>query len=207
MSTGLVSWLFDNYGLITAGLSTAVGTFLFLKKWIKNAIRSFNLSDKFHTIFGDNPADKIKEDQELHRFAKDLLEIRLSISEQWLKIGVYICDKNGACTWTNDHINNTFGLDSQDMLGCGWLSSIDNSDRKRVNDEWVYAIANKIPYDAEYKVVNLRDNLIISVKTKALAVVDQDDNVKCYIGYLRENHRSPILKTRNEKKKTEEDTK
>jgi PAS domain-containing protein len=204
MNTSAISWLFENYGILTAGLSTAVGIFLFLKKWIKNAIRSFHLSDKFHALFGDNPAEKIKEDQELHRFAKDLLEIRLSISEQWLKIGVYICNKDGECTWTNEHLNNTFGLDSQEMLGFGWLSAIENSDRKRVNEEWIYAIENKIPYDSEYKVVNNRDNLLILVKTKALAVVDQDNNVKCYIGYLRENVRSPLSKTKNEKKKTEE---
>ena len=113
MIASVISWLFENYGVITA-VGTAVLTFfLFLKKWGKNAIRSLSLSNKFHTLFGDDPAEKIKSTQELHRYAKDLLNIRVSISEQWLKIGVYICNKEGECTWTNEYLNNILGLDSQ----------------------------------------------------------------------------------------------
>lgn len=206
MAMGAISWLIENYGVMTAVGATALSSFLFLKKWVKNAIRSLSLSNKFHTLFGDDPAEKIKNSQELHRYAKDLLSIRVSISEQWLKIGVYICNKEGECTWTNEYLNNMFGLDSQDMLDFGWLSSIYKDDRKRVNEEWLYAIHNKIPYDSTYLVVNHRDNLLISVKAKALAVVDNNDEVQCYIGYLREETRSKLNKTTNEKKKTEEST-
>ena len=206
MSTSFIKWLIENYGIITAAGTAVLTSFLFLKKWVKNAIRSLSLSNKFHDLFGDNPAEKIKDTHELHRYAKDLLTARVSISEQWLKIGVYICNKEGECTWTNEYLNNIFGLDSQDMLGFGWLSSIYKDDRKRVNEEWLYAIRNNIPYDSTYFVVNNRDNLLISVKAKALAVVDNDDEVQCYIGYLREESRSKLNKTTNEKKKTEEST-
>ena len=206
MIASVISWLFENYGVITAVGAAVLSSFLFLKKWGKNAIRSLSLSNKFHTLFGDDPAEKIKSTQELHRYAKDLLNIRVSISEQWLKIGVYICNKEGECTWTNEYLNNILGLDSQEMLGFGWLSSIYKDDRKRVNEEWLYAIRNKIPYDSTYFVVNNRDNLLIGVKAKALAVVDNDDEVQCYIGYLREETRSKLNKTANEKKKTEEST-
>lgn len=203
MISDVVSWLVSNYGIVTAGITTAISLILFLKKWVKNAIRSFHLSNKFHSIFGDSPAEKIRDTQDLYDAAKGLLEARVSISEQWLKIGVYICDKDGACTWTNEHINNIFGLDSQNMLGFGWLSSIDQNDRKRVNEEWLYSIHNKIPYTSSYLIRNTRDNLLISIKTKALAVVDSDDEVHCYIGYLTEQSRSPLVK-KNEKKKAEE---
>lgn len=201
----LISWLITNHGIVTAGVTAAIASILFLKKWTKNAIRSFHLSNKFHSIFGDDPAEKIRNTQDLYDAAKNLLQARVSISEQWLKIGVYICDKDGACTWTNEHLNNIFGLDSKDMLGFGWLAAIDQGDRKRVNEEWIYAINNNIPYSSSYFVRNNRDNLLISVKTKALAVVDSDDEVHCYIGYLEERSRSPLTR-RNEKKKTEEAT-
>jgi PAS domain-containing protein len=203
MISDIVSWLVSNYGIVTAGITTAISLILFLKKWIKNAIRSFHLSNKLHSIFGDSPAEKIRDTQDLYDAAKSLLEARVSISEQWLKIGVYICDKDGACTWTNEHLNNIFGLDSKDMLGFGWLAAIDQDDRKRVNEEWLYSINNKIPYSSAYFIRNTRDNLLISIKTKALAVVDNEDEVHCYIGYLTEQSRSSLVK-RNEKKKTEE---
>ena len=119
---------------------------------------------------------------------------------------MYICDKEGACTWTNEYLNNIFGLDSQEMLGFGWLTSIHRDDRKRVNEEWMYSINNNIPYDSYYLVINSRDNLLINVKTKALAVVDTNDEVQCYIGYLREESRSKLNKTTHEKKKAEEGT-
>jgi PAS domain-containing protein len=206
--TTVVKWAIENYGIVTAAGTAVLTFFIFLKKWTKNAIRSFTLSDKFHDLYGDDPAEKIKDTQELHRYAKDLLSVRVSISEQWLKIGMYICNKEGECTWTNECINNIFGLDSQEMLGFGWLSAIGNSDRKRIKEEWLYAVNNNIPYDAEYRVENNRDSILTIVRTKALAVVDQDNNVKCYIGYLKENYSFPFpsCKTKNETEKAEEGT-
>lgn len=201
-----IKFLMDNYGIVSAAGTAVLTSFLLLKKWAKNAIRTFTLSDRFHDLYGDDPAEKIKNTQELHRYAKDLLSVRVSISEQWLKIGVYICNKEGECTWTNEYLNNMFGLDSQDMLGFGWLTSIHRDDRKRVNEEWLYSINNNIPYDSSYLLINARDNLLISVKTKALAVVDNNEEVQCYIGYLREESRSKLNKTTHEKKKTEEGT-
>lgn len=206
MITTIVKWVMENYGIVTAAGTAVLTFFIFLKKWTKNAIRSFTLSDKFHDLYGDDPAEKIKSTQELHRYAKELLSVRVSISEQWLKIGMYICNKEGSCTWTNEYLNNIFGLDSQEMLGFGWLASIHQSDRKRVNEEWLYAIDNKIPYDSSYFITNVRDNLLISVKTKALAVVDSNDEVQCYIGYLKEECRSKLDKTTHETKKAEEGT-
>lgn len=201
-----IKFLMDNYGIVSAAGTAVLTSFILLKNWAKNAIRTFTLSNRFHDLYGDDPAEKIKNTQELHRYAKDLLSVRVSISEQWLKIGVYICNKEGECTWTNEYLNNMFGLDSQDMLGFGWLTSIHRDDRKRVNEEWLYSINNSIPYDSSYLVINTRDNLIISVKTKALAVIDSNEEVQCYIGYLREESRSKLNKTTHEKKKTEEGT-
>lgn len=199
----LISWLITNHGIVTAGVTTTVAIILFLKKWVKNAIRSFHLSNKFHSVFGDDPAEKIRNTQDIYDAAQRLLETRVSIKEEWLKIGVYICDKDGSCTWTNSWLNKMFGLDSQEMLGFGWLSAIDPKDRKRVNEEWIYSINNKIPYNASYFIINKRDDVSIFVNTKAFAVIDSDDEVICYIGYLEEQTRKALPK-RNEKKKTEE---
>lgn len=190
----LIKWAISNYGTLSIIGAFLLGLVVKFRRYIANAIRSIHIGHNFHLIFGDSPAEKIKLEQTAIRSANEILEVRVSISEQWLKIGMYICDKTGNCTWTSDYLNNMFGLDSTEMLEMGWLASVRHSDRERVFSEWVLAVENKLPYNSSYTIVNSRDNLYIDVITTALAVVDANKNIHCYVGYLRELNRRPIKK-------------
>lgn len=180
----LIQWILNNYGTISAVGASILSTIIILKRWGNHAIRSIMLGNKFYSIFGVDPAKTIKEVHDSIRSAHDVLEIRQQISERYLKIGIYICDLSGKCTWTNDYINEIFGLDSRDMREFGWTSAIHPDDRKRVHEEWLYSINNGISYNCEYTICNEREDIAIEVRTDAVAVINDQGIKQCYVGFL-----------------------
>lgn len=181
----IFTWGLNNYATILSGITFVFGIVVVCKKWIINGIRSINLSTRFHAHFGTFPADKIKEIHETIRKSHNILEIRQSISEKYLQIGIFMCESTtGKCLWSNDYINEFFGLDSSEIKGFGWLSAIDEEDRTRVHEVWMHAVKNKTPYDCEYTVVNQRDKTGRCVTAHAIAVLDDTDNIVCYVGYI-----------------------
>lgn len=99
----------------------------------------------------------------------DLLKARWRLSLTSSSIGQYECDAEGQCTYANRALCEMFGLDESQMMGNGWLASIDHTDRARVWDDWVRDIAKDIPYEDRYTVVNARTGERIPVKTIAVA--------------------------------------
>lgn len=180
-----ITWAVNNYATILSGITFIFGLIVVCKKWIINAIRSINLSSRFHVHFGNFPADKIKEIHETIRKSHNILEIRQSISEKYLQIGIFMCEADtGKCLWSNDYINEFFGLDSAAMKGFGWLLAIDEEERSKVHEVWMNAVKNKTPYDCEYTVINQRDQTKRCVVAHAIAVLDEFDKIVCYVGYI-----------------------
>ena len=178
-------WI-DNYGTISILLGAFIGVATKGRRFIKNAARSIMLGNSFHATFGDNPAETIKALNEAVQNAHDVLEIRQQISERYLKIGIYICETNGKCVWSNDRLRELFGLDSEEMKGAGWLLAIHTDDRKRVHESWMYAITENISYSERYTICNQRSKVGYFVATNAVAVIDDNGVIKCYVGYLIE---------------------
>ncbi len=179
--------IIENYGTITA---VVVGLFTFIarcRRYIKNAIRSFVLGDRFHVVFGDSPAEAIKAIHDAIQTSYEVCELRQQITERNIQIGIFICDTKGRCTWSNSYLNELFCLDSKDMMGFGWLQAVRPGDRKRVNDHWLYSIQNDIAYDCDYTLVNKKDNLLTDITATAMAVKDDKDVVQCYVGYIKVN--------------------
>ena len=133
-----LKWFIENYGAASLAITTLIGLLLKFRKCAKNAIRTFILSDDFYNLFGDTLASTIKMLHDSVQKSNDILEVRMRISERYLKIGLYVCDLEGKAVWLNDVICEMFGLDSRSMLGFGWLQAIHPCDRERVNEEWIY---------------------------------------------------------------------
>ena len=180
-----LTWAVNNYATILSGITFLFGIAVVCKKWIVSGIRSINLSSRFHVHFGNYPADKIKEIHETIRKSHNILEIRQSISEKYLQIGIFMCEaETGKCLWSNDYLNEFFGLDSASMRGFDWLLAIDEDERARVHELWMAAVKNKTPYDCEYTVINQRDSSKRCVTAHAIAVLDESDKIVCYVGYI-----------------------
>lgn len=183
----IIKSIIENYGTISV---IVIGVFAFITKcrrYIKNAIRSLVLGDRFHVVFGENPAEAIKAIHDAIQTSYEVCELRQQITERHIKIGIFICDTKGRCTWSNSYINELFCLDSKDMMGFGWLQAIEQSDRKRVNDHWIYSVENDIAYDCDYTIVNKRDNKLIDVTATAMAVKNDENIVQCYVSYIKVN--------------------
>jgi PAS domain S-box-containing protein len=179
-----LKWFIENYGAASLAITTLIGLLLKFRKCAKNAIRTFLLSNDFYNLFGDTPASTIKMLHDSVQKSNDILEVRMRISERYLKIGLYVCDLEGKAVWLNDVICEMFGLDSRSMLGFGWLQAIHQHDRERVNEEWMYAINKELTYNSSYTICNCRSNISLNVKTTAIAVVDDKGKNVCYVGYL-----------------------
>jgi len=188
----LLNWVVSNYGTISLVVVFIFGLIVKIRSYIKHAINAIIIGHHFGRVFGQTPAETIKEIHETIQTAHDILQIRQQISERYLKIGVYMCDLEGRCVWTNDYINEMFGLDSTDMRGFGWLTGIHTSDRKRVFDEWIHAVKNNMGYSYEYTICNVRDEVSLLVKTTAVCVIDDNNEKKCYIGYLQIKNSKPL---------------
>lgn len=181
----LFNWCVANYGTIAAFCTTLFTVFLFGRKWIKNAIRAIILGDKFHSLYGVDPVQAIRELHDAIQRSHDTLEIRQCISEKYLQIGIFMCQTGtGKVVWTNQYLNDLFGLDSTEMKGFGWLNSIDQIDRERVHKTWLYSVNNNIPYDCSYTIINQRNKNLYKVSSQAISVVDDNDQVVCYVGYI-----------------------
>lgn len=179
--------IIENYGTISF---IVVGIFAFItrcRRYIKNAIRSLVLGDRFHVVFGDSPAEAIKAIHDAIQTSYEVCELRQQITERHIEIGIFICDTTGRCTWSNSYCNELFCLDSKDMMGFGWLQAIHETDRKRVNEHWIYSIQHDIAYDCDYTIINKRDHIFFDVTATAISVKDDKGIVQCYVGYIKVN--------------------
>lgn len=181
-----LKWFVDNYGVISAIGGVLVGLLIKFRKCIKNATHTITLGNRFYSIFGTDPAEKIKDLIGEIQTCHEISELRRRLIEKRIKLGIFICDTEGKCIWSNDFLNNMFGLDSTEMRGLGWLKSIISVDRERVNDEWVYAIKNQIAYESDYTVCNRRDGTVTKVRSSAMAVLNDMEVIECYVGHLEE---------------------
>lgn len=183
----IINFLISNYGTITIICSTLLGAIYFLRKWITNGIKSIKLSDSFHEHFGDFPAEKIKELHNAIARSSDTLELRQSISEKHIGIGIYICEaETGRCLWSNECLNELFEIDSADMKGYGWAAPICSEDSSRVLDVWRAAVRNNDPYYATYKIKGKISGRTKEITTHAIAVTDDKEQIMCYVGYIYE---------------------
>lgn len=179
-----VKFWVENYGTISLLIGIILGLVTKGRRLIIYAVRSINLGHRFHNTFGDTPAETIKDLYDSIQCSYDTMEVRQRIAEKFIKLGIYICSPEGKCIWSNECLNEIFGLDSEDMKGNGWLKAVAEKDRVRVNEHWIYCVRNKISYECDYCIHNHRNDTYTNVTTNAIAVLDDRDEIQCYVGYL-----------------------
>jgi len=182
----LSKWLVENYGIISAVIGIVFGFALKFRKCIKHAAHTISLGDRFYSLFGTDPAQKIKDLISEVQTCNEISELRRRLIEKRIKLGIFICDTEGKYIWSNDFLNSMFGLDSTEMRGFGWLRSIIAKDRERVNDEWMYCVKNQTAYESDYEVSNRRDGKVMKVRASAMAVLNDENVIECYVGHIEE---------------------
>jgi len=152
--------------------------------------RAFVLADDFRAQFGPDAAEAIKTILESVSRSQSIAEVRDRIQERHLRVGIYVCNPDGACTWCNEWLAEAFGRDERDMHGYGWLSSVEPSERIRAKEHWDYCLQSGIPYEDEYTVVNRRSGKTWRAKTDAVSVI-KGGVLLAIVGRVFEAKRAP----------------
>lgn len=119
--------------------------------------------------------------QELHR--QSLMNTgRIRIILNSYPIGLYECNKDGECVWVNSSLCDLFGMESDEMLGHGWLTAVEESQRGLVLDNWMNAVKKDIPYSWGYNITNQKTNEQFRVKAIALTIRDEDRTPLLFCG-------------------------
>lgn len=174
------------FTIVAAGVGTAIGILWALIRFGCRMYRVVPAIDRLHDLFGETPV------HELHKIIGDIrtavgeFEIRQRIAERHLEIGIYVCEPTGKCTWANDYLCDAFGIDSNDMLGLGWLSAISKREQVGVHTAWKQCVADALPYRESYTVVPVDGRPEWKAVTQAWPVV-RNGRVVCYVGYVKQD--------------------
>jgi len=174
----------EYYGVITLIVTSILSFIFFLRKKVTNAITAINTISIFHSLFGDNPAHTIKSNYDSIKQSTEILSIRQEIHEKYLQIGIYISEcTDGRTLWTNEYLNDLFGLDSQEMLDFGWLRAVKFNERNNIYKTFSYCIKNKTPLQCIYNIYNEKTKKEYTVETEAFPVLN-NEAITCYVGLV-----------------------
>ena len=173
------------YALATVGvLAVCHGRIV---KLYRTVSRAFRLSNASHDHFGTDPALSIVESLRQHTRDGAVQEVRLTLLEESLGAGIYVCDATtGACTNCNSALAELYGLDKAAFRDSGWLSAVVPDDRISVYERWQESVRKKIPYELSYFVRNQRTDRKFRVITKAYPAILADGTILCYVGTCEE---------------------
>lgn len=109
-----------------------------------------SLQREFEINSGKSIKDRITRIDETVQLA----ELRSKLVAANMPIGVYECNPQGEWIWVNKSLCDLFGIDSNEMMGRGWLLGVDPEERGEVWSKWISDITSDIPYEHEYTARN-----------------------------------------------------
>lgn len=170
------------------GVLGAVGAFAwgvgrwFWPEWQTYA-KNRLLLDSFRKNFGDQAADKILNLLRQHSHDQNHNQMRFTLVETQLSIGLYTCNHvTGECVTANKVLSEMWGLDPKDMLGFGWIQCV--KDKKKALETWKFSWEKCLPYRDIYTVVNARTGEEFQVETEAY-LMDESGSFKTYAGWVK----------------------
>lgn len=171
----------------TAGwLAVVAGVVVATWQRFKTLARAIVIANDFNTHFGPQAAGTIRSVLDVVSRSQSEQQVRQKIAERHLRLGIYICGKDGQCTYANEWLCEHFGIDSTRMIGMGWLDAVAAVDKQRVFQEWVNAVENGLPYRTSYMVHNRQSDETWQARTEAFAV-NRGGQVVFYVGYVVED--------------------
>lgn len=162
--------------------------FIFLYKTLGKKIMKF-LPDidtkekisKIYTELHPNGGGSIKD-------TINRIELRLVNVEQKQNVyllegpqGIFEADKNGRYITVNRTFCRMVNKTEKELLGMGWMNSINKDDREEVFDAWMTAVQNKMEFIGKFKIINNDDNI---VQVNTIAYPMENPITKEIIGWI-----------------------
>ena len=101
---------------------------------------------------------------------------------------VWIADVQGSCTFFSQHWFDYTGQNKADATGYGWTQAVHPEHRDRVRHEWFLAIAEGIPWSAEYPLWRASDADYRWHLTRATPLRDARSAIVQWIGATVDIH-------------------
>src|SRR5271154_6116909 len=65
---------------------------------------------------------------------------------------VWTCTPDGLCDYLNRQWLDFTGFPFSEQIGRGWINALHPDDRQRVSNAWNNSVADRAPYDIEYRI-------------------------------------------------------
>lgn len=180
----------DIVAAFTAGLAAIAYTYKKVVRpsvlWSKSMVDSLNKIDAIHEQMFTNGGKTMRD-------AVNRIENRLTLLEKQQE--VYIMDtphcvfntsSDGKFTYVNRTMCRVTGRMESELLGSGWINSVDELDRERVDRSWEYALENGIEFSSSFRMID-SDGETFMVKLTANPMKSQDGKVIGYLGIIDHN--------------------
>lgn len=128
-----------------------------------------------------NLPKEIRETHNLAFIAKHKSDFLLNESD----LPIYECDINGACIFSNEALQNLFGLDANQMLKDGWMTALYPDDIVPTYSKWKAAVSSWVPYKARYRIINQSTNQLIDCESIAVPIKDNAGTIISYLGIVK----------------------
>jgi PAS domain S-box-containing protein len=180
-----VDWGLDLWPAVVAIIAVAGGWISFGHRLHKRVVRCLDFSDRMHASFGAEAVEALSSAIKEAHIDAAVRECRVQIVEEMLGLAVYICDaKTGNCVKASHRLAELFGMDTTDMLGSGWLSGLDQSEKIEVWENWKKCVAEQLPYEREYTVVHRGTGEPIRCRTVATPARLKTGEIVWYVGIV-----------------------
>ena len=97
---------------------------------------------------------------------------------------IFQINKKGQCIWSNKMMQIWTGRSNQQLSGQGWILTIHENERQKVQKEWYHAIQQQRPVQNDYNIFNPTTNQKIHVYCRGHIIKDNKGNLKNYIAVL-----------------------
>jgi PAS domain S-box-containing protein len=118
------------------------------------------------------------------------IELRQVLQEQRQKaifsdmaVGVFETDVNGDFVWVNRKYLRMTGRTLEEVVGSGWINTVAQRDRGRVEKEWGDAVSEGREFESEHLIIT-PDDTRIEVSVRTYKMTSLDDSPLGFLGML-----------------------
>ncbi|WP_131782459.1 EAL domain-containing protein [Legionella gresilensis] len=98
--------------------------------------------------------------------------------------GFFKTNEKGVCIYTNKHLTEMLGVDTNFLLGSIWQQQIQAFNKEEIANRWQDAFNQKIQYQDELQIYSPKDNRCIWLDVHAVPEHNQNDQFMGYVGIV-----------------------
>jgi PAS domain S-box-containing protein len=102
-----------------------------------------------------------------------------------MEVGMFECDAEGSVIWANRALRKMTGLRMEQIRGGGWFNAVHDDDRRRVQNDWMLATANRTQLLALFRLTHIGTGTSLAVQFEARPVFADGGLSAGWLGEIR----------------------